>query len=455
MPRRRVQLALEDRLFALALLAGLPGTLVTLVWMATGGFSTKVQWTVGLLVVGVWASASLAVRERVVRPLQTLSNLLAALREGDYSVRGRNASRDDALGDVMWEVNALSEYLRSARLSELEAEALLHKVMEEIDVAVLAFDGAQRLRLINRAGARLLGKPETQLLKQTAGALGLAQLLEGDAPRTIDQAIVGPTGRWELRRSLFRQEGLSHTLVVLADLRRALREEERQAWQRLVRVLSHEINNSLAPIHSIATGLQDVVKHAPKAEWVEDLERGLAVVARRSESLSRFMASYAQLARLPPPKLAPVEVEPLLHRVAALEKRLPVAVRAGPSARVRGDADQLEQLLINLIRNAVDASLETGGGVTLSWKEISAGVEICVADQGHGIADTKNLFVPFFTTKPQGSGIGLVLCRQIAEAHHGSLSLANAPAHAGCEARLRLPVALQSAITVGGEAPHA
>ncbi len=440
--RRRQPLALEERLFLLALLSGLPGTVVTGIWMVTGGFSTKVQWTVALVVLGVWFFASFAVRERVVRPLQTLSNLLAALREGDYSVRGRNASRDDALGDVMWEVNALSEYLRSARLTELEAEALLHKVMEEIDVAVLAFDGAQRLRLVNRAAAKLLGKPESQLLGQSAAALGLSVLLDGDAPRIIDQPIVGPTGRWELRRSLFRQEGLSHTLVVLADLRRALREEERQAWQRLVRVLSHEINNSLAPIHSIATGMQDLVKQAPRSEWVEDVESGLAVVARRSESLSRFMASYAQLARLPPPKLAPVEVSPLLHRVAALEKRLPVAVADGPNARVRGDADQLEQLLINLVRNAVDASLETGGKVSLSWKEISGGVEICVEDEGMGIADTKNLFVPFFTTKQQGSGIGLVLSRQIAEAHHGSLSLANAAAHRGCEARLRLPAPL-------------
>jgi len=221
---------------------------------------------------------------------------------------------------------------------------------------------------------------------------------------------------------------------VLADLRRALREEERQAWQRLVRVLGHEINNSLAPIHSISAGLR-------KGGSQEDLESGLAVIERRAESLMRFMSAYARLARLPPPQLAPVDVPAWVERVAALEKRLPVRVGQGPAVAVAADSDQLDQLLINLVRNAADAALETGGAVEVTWAVAQKQVEVCVADEGPGLASTANLFVPFFTTKPQGSGIGLALSRQIAEAHQGSLSLENRTDRQGARARLRLPLA--------------
>ena len=223
--------------------------------------------------------------------------------------------------------------------------------------------------------------------------------------------------------------------------RRYLRLEERQAWQRLVRVLSHEINNSLAPIHSISSSLQELLQaHAGEGDWVQDVRDGLAVVERRSSGLSRFMAAYAQLARLPPPRLGPVELETVVRRIAALEQRLSVKVAVGPPIQVRADADQLEQLLINLVRNAADAALETGGGVEVSWRQNGATAEIVVADEGPGLADSANLFVPFFTTKPQGSGIGLVLSRQIAEAHSGSLTVQNAPSGRGCNALLRLPV---------------
>lgn len=333
------------------------------------------------------------------------------------------------------------EAAEAARLSELESSALLRQIIEEIDVAVLAFDAAGDVKLLNRAAHQLLNLPSEQGLNRSATELGLAELLEGEAPRTLELRIGNGSGPWELRRGRFRQAGLPHTLVVLADLRRALREEERQAWQRLVRVLSHEINNSLAPILSIASGLQELLQaHASAGEWVQDVRDGLAVVERRSAGLSRFMAAYAQLARLPPPRLAAVELGGLVRRTAAFEQRLSVKVAAGPPLSVRADADQLEQLLINLIRNAADAALETGGGVEVSWRQNGGTAEILVADQGPGLLDSANLFVPFFTTKPQGSGIGLVLSRQIAEAHSGSLTLHNAASGQGCNALLQLPV---------------
>jgi two-component system nitrogen regulation sensor histidine kinase NtrY len=397
---------------------------------------------VTILLVGSWIGCAWAVRARVVRPLQTISNLLLALREEDFSIRAHILNRNDPLGEVLHEINALSDTLRDQRLGALEASALLRAVMEEISVAVFAFDQEQRLKLANRAGEQLLAKAEERMLERTAAELGLSQCLEGPQVRTLQGAFAGGMGRWAMRRSTFRQHGQTHQLVVLADLSQALREEERQAWQRLLRVLGHELNNSLAPIRSISGSLGQLMAREPlPADWRQDLKEGLAIISARAEALSRFMGDYSRLARLPQPKLQPVQLGPLLNRVLGLEHRLKVALTAGPEATVSGDPDQLEQLLINLVRNAVDASSETKGGVCCTWRKAGAQVEVRIEDEGPGLSNTANLFVPFFTTKPSGSGIGLALSRQIAEAHGGSLTLENRSSHAGCVARLLLPLA--------------
>ena len=423
----------------MALLAGLPGIVVSLALLWRDNYSAKVQWTLGLVVLGSWLITALVLRERVVRPLQTLSNMLAALREGDYSIRARGAEREDALGLAYLEANLLGETLRTQRLGAMEATALLRTVMADIDVAVFAFDDDERLRLVNSAGERLLGHVAERLLGRTAEQVGLADCLVGESPRTMDVTFPGAAGRWEVRRGSFRQNGRPHTLLVLADVTKALREEELQAWRRLVRVLSHEINNSLAPIKSIAGSLQTLLDRPTRAGDVDDdIRRGLAVIGGRSEALIRFMSAYARLARLPAPQRVPLDVGTWVRRVAALETRLPVRVEGGPQTIIRADGDQLDQLLINLLRNAVDASLETGGDVCIRWTRQNGTISIMIEDEGPGLPSSANLFVPFFTTKPQGSGIGLVLSRQIAEAHGGALLLENRKSAPGCIATFRL-----------------
>jgi nitrogen fixation/metabolism regulation signal transduction histidine kinase len=443
------RLAYERRLQVLALAAGLPGSLIALILLWTGTFSTSTAWTLTLLIVGFWLGFALSLGHRVVFSLQTLSNLLAALREEDFSVRGRGARRDDAMGEVMIEVNALSETLRQQRLGALEASALLRTAMEEIDVAIFTFDNENKLRLVNRAGERLLARPAERLLGFTAEELGLEACLHGEPTRTMELNFPGGSGRWGMRRGSFRQGGLPHHLIVLSDLSRTLRDAERQAWQRLIRVLGHELNNSLAPIQSVAQGLEAGLQSAIKASELqdgrgnailEDLRQGLGIIRSRTEALARFMAAYARLARLPQPKLARMSVPEWIARVAKLASRIQVKVVEGPAVEISADADQLEQLLINLIRNAVDAALETGGGVVVGWLRQGSQLDVWVRDDGPGITNTANLFVPFFTTKPGGSGIGLVLSRQIAEAHGGELTLKNRTDTRGCEARLRLPV---------------
>src|SRR5690606_31468826 len=203
-PPGAMKVSFEVRVLTLALAAGLPGTLVALTLLLVGDYSAKVLWTFGLFVTGCWLGFAFALRDRVVRPLQTLSNLLAALLEGDYSIRSRGASTEDALGLAMLEVNALGETLREQRLGAMEAGALLRKVMEEIDVAVFAFDNDLKVRLANRAAERLLDQPAERMRGRTAAMLGLAPYLEGAERRTFDAGFPGAgRGRWEVRRSSF------------------------------------------------------------------------------------------------------------------------------------------------------------------------------------------------------------------------------------------------------------
>jgi PAS domain S-box-containing protein len=426
------------RVIVLAALSAMPAGALGLWLLWDGDFSLKFKWTVTLFILGALAVGLAALYERVVRPLQTLSNVLAALREGDYSLRARRADpRDDSLGLVYLEANALAETLRGQRLGALEATGLLRTVMAEIDAAVFAFDSDGTLRLVNRAGERLVGQPAERLQGRTAPELGLAECLDGESPRVLDRSGPHP-GRWELRRGTFRQDGRPHQLVVLTDVSRTLQAEERQAWQRLIRVLSHEINNSLAPIRSLAGSLRSLVGSRPP-DFDQDLNQGLDIIGQRADSLGRFMAAYARLARLPKPVKAPVEVEDWVRRVVALERRTAIEVVPGPPLTIQADRDQLEQMLINLVRNAADAVSETGGGVRVSWGLAAAGLEVTVEDEGPGIGDTANLFVPFYTTKQGGSGIGLPLSRQIAEVHGGSLRLENRQDRRGCRARLWLP----------------
>ncbi|PYL35031.1 MAG: PAS domain-containing sensor histidine kinase [Verrucomicrobia bacterium] len=430
----------EGKITWLTVAAALPAIFVALALLWLGDYSAKVQWTLTILIVGCFAVFIFSTREHTIRPLQTMSNLLAALREGDYSIRARGARAGNALGEVLFEINSLGETLRLQRLGAFEATALLRTIMSEIDVAVFTFDPRRHLRLVNRAGETLLGQSMDKLLGKTASELSLDTCLEVSEDEPLTLNFPGGSGRWGIRRSTFREEGLPHELLVLTDLSRTLREEERRAWQRLVRVLGHEMNNSLAPIKSLAASLESLLRRDPlPPDWKDDAGAGLNSIASRADSLSRFLQAYTRLTKLPPPQKQDVDLASLVQRVVDLEPRLKVQIESGPKTVIRADSAQIEQALINLVHNAVDAALETQGNVAIGWREKEACVEIFVQDDGPGIMNPANLFVPFFTTKPDGSGIGLPLSRQIAEAHGGSLVLTNREGDQGVQALLRLP----------------
>jgi two-component system, NtrC family, nitrogen regulation sensor histidine kinase NtrY len=437
---KRLHRSLEHSILLLAIIAGLPAGLALLFITWNQQYTFEVRWTMTTIVIAVWVGCAALAYQMVTRALFLQANLLGALREGDYSIRGAGARPGSAVDLVMHEINALGDTLQRQRTEAVESTALLQSVMGAIDVAVFALDMDGKLMLVNPAAERLVDQPASRLLGRDAQQLRLAAYLTGETPRLIDRPFGPESGRLELRRSTFRRDGKPHQLLVFADLSRALREEEQQAWQRIVRVLSHEINNSLTPIKSIAHSIRRMLSRVPNLPRGDEIQEGLNLIETRSGSLGRFLRAYAQLARLPKPQQRPVQIGPIAHRIAELENRLPVKVAASDDVEINADPDQIEQLLINIVRNAVDATLETGGRVFIDWKSDDGALQLTVEDEGPGLPDTSNLFVPFFTTKPAGSGIGLALSRQIAEAHDGTLVLENRTDAKGCRAILRIPL---------------
>jgi len=436
---RAAQRNVEAAVLTLAVLAGLPSTIALFYLVATQTFTFEVRWTIVAVVLVTWIASAAAARQMVSRTLLLAASLLGALREGDYSIRGVPGRPKSGVDLVMMEINALGDTLQHQRSEAVESTALLNGVMAAIDVAVFAFDMDERLVLVNAAGERLVGAPAARLIGCGAAELRLAAYLTGEPRRLIDKPFGPESGRVELRRSMFRRDGRPHQLLLFADLSRALREEEQQAWQRIVRVLSHEINNSLTPIKSIAHSIRRMIARAGDLPRSGEIQEALSLIETRSGALGRFLRAYAQLARLPKPQIRQVALGPLVRRVAELEDRLPVVVGGSEDLWIAADPDQIEQLLINVVRNGVDAALAGGGAVTVAWARGDGVVELRVEDEGPGLPDTSNLFVPFFTTKPAGSGIGLALSRQIAEAHGGTLMLENRTPDRGCRAILRLP----------------
>jgi two-component system, NtrC family, nitrogen regulation sensor histidine kinase NtrY len=454
--RKRTRLLYERRISLYSFLVALPAMLVSvvLVWMQGWSIESRAALIAGELF--IWWLLAIALQEQTTRPLQTLANVIASMREEDYSFRARNAAPEDSLGELSMEVNALADMLSSEKVHTIEATALLQRVVDEIDAPLFAFDPTSSLRLVNPAGEHLLRQPKARILGRSAAELRLRPCLDMDNESVVELNLNDSQARWLLRRSSFRQNGVPHTLVVLSDVSRALREEERRAWQRLIRVLGHELSNSLAPIKSIAGSLNSRVSTTPMdAEVRSDLQRGLEIIEARSASLHRFLEAYRRLAQMPAPVLREVQLAALVDRVARLETRIPVCVVPGPSVVFQADPDQLEQMLINLVRNAGDAVLEVSSSnsaessksqlpldsekIVVRWEAGERDLSLIVDDRGPGLLNHANVFTPFYTTKPNGSGVGLVLSRQIAEAHGGRIEIGNRADGRGCSVKVVLP----------------
>ena len=438
--RRRRPRSAVRRAWLYCLLLTLPGLTFAAIYFYENqvSFAPALLLICGLLLYLAIIAAALV--EGLIRPLQTLANVVSSLREGDYSFRARGAGIQDAFGELAGEVNLLADLLQKQRVRSLEATALLARILEVMHAPLFAFDREGLLQLVTNAGVKLLGLPHARCFGHSARELGLEDLLA--APDQSIHSFSSKSTRWLLRRAVFRQDGVPHTLLLLADVSLPLQEEEQIAWKRLIRVLGHELSNSLAPIKSIAGSLLARVDNMEGDDaTLRDFRRGLGVVESRADALHRFVQSYRLLAQLPPPQFKPVPLAALLERVVLLEQRLPIRFDAGPEVTLNADPDQLEQMFINLLRNAVDASLANSSEpVRVFWRLDEVFVLVVIEDRGLGIANAENLFVPFYTTKPAGSGVGLALAQQIARAHGGEITLLNRDDGEGARATIRLPL---------------
>jgi two-component system, NtrC family, nitrogen regulation sensor histidine kinase NtrY len=444
-PRRRTVGRFEVRLLISVLAVGIPGSILSLLLLWTNAYALdhKIEATVLLFV--LWLSLSFSARDAVVQSLHVLSNVISALKEDNFSFRATEGMPGDALGDLALEINELASAMESERLGAIEAGGLLRKVTSEVEAVIFSVSPNGKIELLNRAAAAFFERPQDQILNRTAEELGIQGLLDGPASETISRFIGGIEKRWIVRRTHFRQEGVPHRLIMLSEASEALRAAERLAWQRLVRVLSHEINNSLAPIKSIARTLSRLSDQKVPEPDRENFKHGLEVIGSRGESLNRFLQSYARLAKLPIPSRKVVSLQDLLIRVVVLEPRCAIFVAPGPKTLFKVDPDQIEQVLINICKNAVESVLAKDGAggspsaVVISWAVSRNDLQLWVRDEGVGLLDTANLFVPFYTTKETGSGIGLLLSSQIIEAHGGTLTLRNRKDTTGCEVEIKLP----------------
>ncbi|HLJ85506.1 MAG TPA: ATP-binding protein [Candidatus Angelobacter sp.] len=444
---RWFHLPFERRLFITVLLAGAFGVILSLFLLWTNSYSRnhKIEATIALMV--FWFGPTFLVYERTVNSLRVLSNIISALEEEDFSFRAAQTVPGDALGDLAIEINNLARALEEERFGALETANLFRNVMAEAGAVIFAFSSERRLRLLNRAAAALLGRDEAHVLHHTAQELGIDDLLDGETAETVTRSFLGIERRWLVRRSHFRLDGIQHLLLVMSEASQALRAEEQIAWQKIVRVLGHEINNSLGPIKSIADTL--ALTSAPidlPDPFQKNLRRGLEIIAKRSDSLNRFLQSYTKFAKLSPPHPRIMNLKTVLSDAVVLESRLPITILPSPDVNILIDADQLTQAFINLLRNAVDAVLDRAAdeldpdAVTVCWRVDGRDLQIFIRDRGIGLPDTQNLFVPFYTTKSAGSGIGLVLSRQVVESHNGCLTIQNRKDDPGCEVNIKLPM---------------
>jgi two-component system, NtrC family, nitrogen regulation sensor histidine kinase NtrY len=439
-PRRR-RMATEARLFLWVLTTAIPAAIL-LVWLSIESPLPAIAKIAIAVVLLLWiVIVADVIRRELLSHVRTLSNIIESTRSQDYSMKAARARDPGELAELYQEVNDLTESLKIGRQSEQELLSILETVVSEINVAIIVFDAHDKIRLVNQLASALLKSTAEQLAGVQFGDTVLAQLSISNEPKLIDFRFPGAEGRWQIRQHHYRHQGQPSRIVFIADLKQVLSDEEIAAWQRLIRVISHEVNNSLTPITSLCQTLTGMLSQSDR-EADADVRIGLSVIAERAKGLQDFISVYARLARLPEPNRKPFPAVELADRLQRIFAGQPLEIVPFPDVTVFGDPVHLEQALINLIKNGLEANPKGAAAVQLSCVLENDQCEFRIADHGAGIGNPDNLFVPFYTTKHEGAGIGLILCRQIATKHHGSVTLENREEGPGAVARLTVPLAL-------------
>ncbi|HIL94542.1 MAG TPA: GHKL domain-containing protein [Pseudomonadales bacterium] len=435
-PRR---VASEQKMFYLVLLSGVPVVPLFYYVFNDDSFSQITQFVI-VIVSALWVAAVAAnVKEDFIYHLRTLSNLVEAIRTEDYSMRSSRLSEPGELAELYQQIDSLTSKLKENRQEEFELKNLLERIVNQINVAIIACDSDGKIRMVNRLTTQLLQLSATELVGLDLEKTTLSVVLKDTGSRLVDHEFPGTAGRWQINVQHYRHEGKPGKIVFITDLKQVLSEEEISAWQRLIRVIAHEINNSLTPITSICQTLNKILSSHAELGNEDELRVGLAVIEERAKALKEFISVYARIAKLPDPQKINFQVEDLLQKVKRFFVDQPIVIEDTPGITLFGDPVHLEQLLINLIKNALEASQSQQEPVTISCEKGDGVFKFQVQDSGTGISNPANLFVPFYTTKAQGAGIGLTLCRQIAAKHGGQVVLENREDGQGALAQLIIP----------------
>jgi len=435
------KLASHTKVILIAFASGLPALVFMSITIAQGDFSNLSLYTLLVLVISVYALCIGWLYKLVARPWQVIANIVSSLKERDYTLRVRYPNIEDPMGLSFAELNSLADYMQNQRLDMIQTHELLFKILQEVEAAVLCFDQDEKLVMANEFARKLYKNDAKEALHGTVADLGLKEYFESNLQSAHEIDFPNRKSRWLVKRSSYRENGRPHTMLLVADLQGPLREEELDAWRKLIRVLGHELNNSMTPLKSMANSLTRILKRDPLPDdWKEDMTEGLTVIGRRVDGLSRFVTGYSELARIPLPQRVPFDVGEFMVRATVFDGRENISLVEGPSCSLVGDEGQLEQVMINLLKNAIEAVTSNDGDVVATWELGESEIRISILDDGHGLASDDNVFVPFFSTKTTGSGIGLALSRQIVEAHGGRLTLENRTDCSGCVATLALPL---------------
>jgi signal transduction histidine kinase len=398
-------------------------------------------WLAGAIAAGVLLPTAVVVVRGPLRPtaamFRALAGTVTSYRDGDFAF-SLAWQRDDELGELVAAHNALGDTLRAQRESLVHRELLLDTMVQHTPVAMLLVDPTRHVvfgnlaaRKLLGAGRRLEGQPLDELLAAAQEPLREAVARGGDGLFVVDHE--GEEDIYYLARSGFRLNGRAHELFVLRQLTVELHREEVRTWKKVIRVISHELNNSLAPIASLAHSGGELVRLGKH----DQLDKVFATIAERAKHLEQFITGYAQFAKLPAPRVEPVGWAELVGRL-----RAQIAFESDgalPEARGRFDPAQLEQALVNLLRNAHESG-SPAGEIRLRVRALAGTVAIEVEDRGGGMTEAvlENALLPFYSTKRGGTGLGLALVREIAEAHGGRVALANRPG-GGVSVTITLP----------------
>lgn len=437
---KEVRIAFEDRLVRLALFTGVFPTFCcsVLLYYVDISIYPKILLILVLLVCTLFGAFS--IRQLVIFQLRTSTNLVEAMTSNDYTLRANNKGLEGALSDFNQLLNTLAKTLAEQSLITREKQILLAKVTDQIDVAIVAVDNNQAINLMNPAAEKLFKCRFDELQGWPIKQLGLQNILSKDYNKVAEFEIKQHKKKVLIRTDQYFEKGIKHTLIFITDIQSLLREEERQAWQKLLRVLSHEINNSIAPIASIGETLEKMVQRQYSGtEFDNDLKEGLGVITERAQSLNIFIQRYQKLAKLPLPTKTLFSIEPLLQSVALLFPDANIELES-KDLQVYADKDQLQQVLVNLLKNACESMCDNSTEkISVHWRKNSHFIEVEIRDQGTGINNLDNIFVPFYTTKQQGTGIGLSLSRQILVNHGGDLIIKNRSDKSGVSVTLLIP----------------